>query len=68
MANLLDLMYITGQKSISDMTDSELLEHLKMIRSSRRQTKPYDAKTTERRAKPKPDDELSRVMRMLKPD
>lgn len=51
MANLLDISYITGHKSISDMTDSELLEHLKKIRSSRRETKAYDAKTTE--AQPK---------------
>jgi hypothetical protein len=68
MADLTDLARITGQLSISDMTDAELLEHLRQIRANRRQTKAYDARTTERKPRqPKPQDELSRAMKMMTP-
>lgn len=47
MANLDDLAVIAGHKSISDMTDEELLEHLRRTRLSRRQTKHADLKLSE---------------------
>lgn len=55
MANLNDLVNITGHKSISDMTDEELREHLRSTRRSRRETKASDTKMSEKpTAAPKP--------------
>ena len=48
MANLNDLAHITGQKSISDMTDDELREHLRSTRRSRKETKVSDTKLSEK--------------------
>lgn len=39
MATLKDLVTITGKKSISDMTDEELREHLYKIREDRKKIK-----------------------------
>jgi hypothetical protein len=33
--NLDDLAKLTGQKSVSEMTDEELMEHLRVVRQSR---------------------------------
>jgi len=52
MANLLDLALITGHKSISDMSDEELHEHLQAIRQSRRTPK-GPPKATKAASKPK---------------
>lgn len=49
--DLKGLSELTGQKSISEMTDAELHEHLRVIRQSRLVTKGREVKLVERKPK-----------------
>ena len=82
MADLTDLAVLTGKKSISDMSNEELHEHLRLIRLSRRQTKQSDKRMSEKEdssettktgkvrapKKAKQDNQLEALLRILSPE
>jgi hypothetical protein len=72
MANLDDLAILLGKKSVSDMTETELYEHLRQTRLSRRTTKSTDLKRTEKQeskpAKKRSMDALDVMLKSLPKD
>ena len=68
MANLLDLAGITDNKSVTDMTEEELRDKLRLIRQNRRTTKASDLKLTERKRTSKSKDALDLLLESLSPE
>lgn len=71
--DLKGLSALTGQKSISEMTDEELQEHLRVIRQTRLITKGREVKLVERKPKARAlviptsvsDEDLDELMNLL---